>query len=605
MQLVVIETAGETALTRLLDALGVLFKTSSLEESIDKRSLGVDKLALILSEAKLVEALILAHTRQTTVKDLFSNYACVLVYPIEGTESGLKALGKWLGGDVEIARAGEEDGHYSVEPLVISGPFAGLRFASENLGEKGLVIRHSSCPVERIASQGSLDVFVKISVADTDLFVVGSNVVFDVDAEVGKNLDASTCFSSLVPLLLFLRHCNVPRWQSTYHGANVVIDDPNLKPTYGFVNAEKLAQCVDEFGCAVSIGFIPWNFKRTSPKVVKLFRERWPRLSLAVHGCDHTGAEFSTDTISSAQQLVELGLSRMRRFTASTGLRYDRVMVFPQGKFSHAAMQSLRQSEMLAAVNTELTDHRTGRGVRASELLQPAITSYAGFPLFLRRPANEPMANFALDLLLGKPCLVVTHHDYFQQGMQPLVSLVQSLNALESNLTWTNLETIVSKTFSLRANPDSATDVRLFCATTELAGTSTEKTSSGRGHVPVAAELNSDESHDMEVRFTKAESLAGKSFQLSIDGEKLGCIKENGHLTFMGSYRKKRSTVVEVKVSPVDASPFVAQSLKYRAKVAGRRYLSEIRDNHFSRSAWASGALVAARKIAGQRRLTG
>src|SRR6266480_717433 len=48
----------------------------------------------------------------------------------------------------------------------------------------------------------------------------------------------------------------------------------------------------------------------------------------------------------------------------------------------------------------------------------PAITSYSGFPLFLRRPAGEPIANFALDLLLGNPCLVGMHHDYFRQGFE-------------------------------------------------------------------------------------------------------------------------------------------------------------------------------------------
>ena len=373
MQLAVIETAPETALTRLLDALGVLYQKSALEEV--PAGLGDDKFVLILSEEKLVEAFTLAHTRRTNVKEFFSNYACVLVYPMEGTANGLTALGEWVCGEVEVARAREDDQHYSIKPLDISGPFAGLRFGSGNQQECGLVFRNTSYPVESIARKGPLDLFVRITLADTELFAVGSNVVFDVDAEVRKNLDAATCFSSLVPLLLFLRHCNVPRWQSAYHGANVVIDDPNLKPDYGFVNAEKLAQGVDELGCAVSIGFIPWNFKRTSPKVVKLFRDKWPQLSLAVHGCDHTGGEFSTDTLSAAQQLVELGLSRMRRFTANTGLRHDRVMVFPQGKFSSTAMHALRQSEMLAAVNTELADHRAGRGVRAGELLQPAITS--------------------------------------------------------------------------------------------------------------------------------------------------------------------------------------------------------------------------------------
>jgi len=57
---------------------------------------------------------------------------------------------------------------------------------------------------------------------------------------------------------------------------------------------------------------------------------------------------------------------------------------------------------MLSAVNTELVDCQTGAGVKGHELLRPAIMSFGGFPLFMRRRAEEASANFALDLLLGK-----------------------------------------------------------------------------------------------------------------------------------------------------------------------------------------------------------
>src|SRR5207249_8763448 len=115
-------------------------------------------------------------------------------------------------------------------------------------------------------------------------------------------------------------------------------------------------------------------------------------------------------------------------------------------------------------VNTELIDERAQRGVRAGELLKPAITSFAGFPLFMRRKASQPIANFALDLLLGKPCFVVTHHDDFRQGMQPVASLVTALNALSPSLHWTNLATILSRTYSTRMNAALAVEVRLFAS---------------------------------------------------------------------------------------------------------------------------------------------
>ena len=136
-------------------------------------------------------------------------------------------------------------------------------------------------------------------------------------------------------------------------------------------------------------------------------------------------------------------------------------MVFPRGEFSGSAMQALHESSFLAGVNTELIDSQANRGVPAGQLLQPAITSYSGFPLFLRRPAHEPIANFALDLLLGKPCLVGTHHDYFREGFERLAKLVNSLKRLDPGLSWSNLETIVSETYSVQTNAESHHDVRL------------------------------------------------------------------------------------------------------------------------------------------------
>src|SRR5262249_36908527 len=156
---------------------------------------------------------------------------------------------------------------------------------------------------------------------------------------------------------------------------------------------------------------------------------------------------------------------------------YDRVMVFPQGRFSAGAMKALRESDFLAAVNTELVDDRAQRGVLAGELLKPAITSYAGFPLFLRRKPEAPLADFALDLLLGKPSLVVPHHDAFRRGMEPFASWVGALNALEPTLRWTNLEAIVSSTYSVRSTTANSADIRLVAGSTTLAATDIEHAS--------------------------------------------------------------------------------------------------------------------------------
>jgi hypothetical protein len=267
--------------------------------------------------------------------------------------------------------------------------------------------------------------------------------------------------------------------------------------------------------------------------------------------------------------MIASSLDRMRSLNIRTGVRYDKVMVFPQGRFSRTAMEALRQSDFLAGVNTELVDHRTQRGVRAGELLRPAITSYGGFPLFLRRKLDEPIANFALDLLLGKPCLVVTHHDDFREGMQPFVSLVDSLKALDRALQWTNLETIIARTYATRPSTASALDVRLFASSTALG-------------------LHDAES---EVSFSKAEPLADKDFEILLAGQSVKAHREDDDLVFRGAVAAAQPTTVDVRVSPREPVPLTIHPLRYRGKVAARRHLSEFRDNYVARSSLATAAV--------------
>jgi hypothetical protein len=358
--------------------------------------------------------------------------------------------------------------------------------------------------------------------------------------------------------LFYLRDCQIDRPMPKLRWANWIIDDPNLRPRYGFLDLKELAGCVRETGAAATIAFIPWNHKRTSRQIVDLFRSNRPQLSICVHGCDHTGSEFSTRTSSDAMPLIDLAMKRMNQLEADTGLGCEKVMVFPQGRFSGEAMRALRHSEMVAAVNTELLDCQTGRGVSGAELLKPAITSFGGFPLFMRRPAEEPLANFALDLILGKPCLIVTHHQYFQHGLNPLRSTVEALNAIEPGLRWTNLEQGILSTYSVSSSRDARMSIRLFSAST-VCSPQTEGT----------------------VNVSKAETDPA-GLEVFVDDRRLAASSANGDLQFSLNGAGNRAIRIDIR-SAVPPAPQPEQSRKYRLKVTARRYLTEVRDNYLCR----------------------
>jgi hypothetical protein len=262
--------------------------------------------------------------------------------------------------------------------------------------------------------------------------------------------------------------------------------------------------------------------------------------------------------MSDAMPLIDLAVSRMKRLQAETALGWERVMVFPQGRFSGEAMRALRTSEMLAAVNTELLDCQTGAGVRGAELLRPAITSFGGFPLFMRRPAEETVENFALDLILGKPCLIVTHHQYFEHGLNSLRSTVDSLNGLEPDLTWTNLERGILSTYSVGAGSGEALDVRVYSSRTVFVS---------QGREPLLV--------------SKAETDP-ESVQVFVDGAHVAASAVNGDIQFAITSPKREALTIEAR-SSVPVKPKLSQSTKYRLKVTARRYLTEVRDNYLSR----------------------
>lgn len=572
--LVLLESADETPVARLLGALGVVFERRTLAEALASAGDSpAASTALMLSEEQLADA----HDQGVCLKEFLCGHRHALVYPFRGTAEGLRALSECIEGraEAEPLDSGSTSSYLVTTDFAAAGAFTGLNVSpAAAMTDCRLRTRESPHPIEQIISVGDGGLFIRITFPSSELFVTSSTAVFDVEAEVVKNLEAAQCFSALVPLLLFLRHSQVAFWRNSYPAANVIIDDLNLRPRYGFVDTRMLAGLVDELGCAVSIAFIPWNSDRTSQEIVDLFRARWPRLSLCIHGCDHVGGEFATGSLSHAVSMIAMSVDRMQTLTTSTGVRYDKVMVFPQGKFSHTAMEALRQSNFVAAVNTELVDDRTHHGVRAGELLRPAITSYGGFPLFLRRNAREPIANFALDLLLGKPCLVVTHHGDFKEGMRPLAALVRSLNALDPALEWTNLETIASRTYGTRVQNTSLVDIRLFAASTVI------EPGDGGG----------------EIRFSKAEPLADKHFQVLVEGQPVHSRWQGGDIVFSRVMAAAEPTAVDVRVSRLEPTPPTIHPLSYRVKVAARRYLSEIRDNYVATSPWATAT---ARSIRG------
>ena len=211
--------------------------------------------------------------------------------------------------------------------------------------------------------------------------------------------------------------------QSEVHHASIIIDDPLLRENYGFLNYRKLLNLMDKHNFFTTIAFIPFNFNRTDKRIATLFRERPDRFSLCVHGCDHVKGEFGRIDLNYLDNKVKLATARMVEHEKRTGIPFDRIMVFPQGIFSNAALEALKKNNYLAAINTEAMP------------VDGHISS--NFPFFLRYKPED------VTDCVSDPTFIVLHHDYFKNGYERLTDFVDELNTRSKNVKWDSLGNIV------------------------------------------------------------------------------------------------------------------------------------------------------------------
>lgn len=274
-----------------------------------------------------------------------------------------------------------------------------------------------------------------------DWFSLGYSNIVDLNIPVNdKYPSLDDFFPAFIPYAMFFKYAFNIKYQSA---ACLVIDDPCLWTQYGLIDFMKAVNLVRAENFSITVAFIPWNHNRSQRKLINLFANNQDKLSICVHGCDHTSREFGSSDSRILNWKASLAKKRMEQHKKRYGLSYDNVMVFPQGIFSNEAMQVLQQHGYSAAVNTEILSSNYDGGLTLSDLITPATLKYS-FPLFLRRN-HFRIEDYAYDLFFGRPIIIVQHNQDFFDGWDRQIAFIKQLNILEPNLNWTTLGEIVAK----------------------------------------------------------------------------------------------------------------------------------------------------------------
>jgi hypothetical protein len=230
--------------------------------------------------------------------------------------------------------------------------------------------------------------------------------------------------------------------------ACLIIDDPLLIPRYGCLDYTKLLKEMKEHSFFTEIAFIPWNYRRSDVKTVRLFTDNADHYAICVHGCNHLSNEFGGTDYQYLSSLASTALWRMEQHKTHTGLLYDPVIVFPQGLFSSVAMKALKNQGYLAAFNSTLmaTDAKEMPTIESN---QPASRVYHDFPLFLRRYPKDK-SHFVQDIASGRPIIIVEHPGAFRNGYKAITDVVDWINDL-GNIKWKSLSDITEYYLGNRA----------------------------------------------------------------------------------------------------------------------------------------------------------
>lgn len=182
-----------------------------------------------------------------------------------------------------------------------------------------------------------------------------------------------------------------------------------------------------------------------------MISERPDRLSLCVHGCNHTGGEFASTDVAYLTGLSDLALERMNSLSARFGVPYDKVMVFPQGVYSVEALRALdRTGCYLAASNSLILDkYDIALSLRIVDLLGIDIPQHQGFPLFMRRNPRDGFG-LGLDAFFGRPLIIVEHHSFFRHGMARFDELIRRVTASCEGVRWKPLGDAVTSSGQYR-----------------------------------------------------------------------------------------------------------------------------------------------------------
>jgi hypothetical protein len=262
-------------------------------------------------------------------------------------------------------------------------------------------------------------------------------------------------FIELLPLMSFLQALTQDLdWSAVRIPACFVFDDPSLySGSYGFINYQELADHTREQNYFASVATIPLDCWRPNLGTIEIFRNSAPRLSLVMHGNNHTYEELAQSRPGQENlYLLAEALRRWERLEREHGLALSRIMEAPHGAITEAVLAHMLLLGYEATLGTpNLVFSFNCNGAKGRTIGFDRADFMAGMPIIPRiRMSAEWKTDVLLAAFLRQPIILAGHHWDAAGELALLADFARVVNSLKSVVWASPLEIARTNFKSLR-----------------------------------------------------------------------------------------------------------------------------------------------------------
>src|SRR5260370_11516087 len=275
-----IPSVANHRLTEILDFFGIPWAALTISEAkgggVASLTAGHSRFSILTSAPCLAETLQRGKARM--LPGWLTTAASVFVYGFQTTDACrnlLRDITRDPEANIRSLEARPTTVAVADDVPEMCGRMSGVQMQLEpGVADSVLTIRRAAGEFQSIVSAPEGHLFVGFPHAGVPFFGDASQTMVDIHQRSATYFDVKKSFAGAVPIVMYLKWSfREICWTTQETSACLIIDDPLLKPRYGFLAFRELLQLMNKQTFATTIAFIPWNWRRTNRGTVEPFHQ--------------------------------------------------------------------------------------------------------------------------------------------------------------------------------------------------------------------------------------------------------------------------------------------------------------------------------------------